>query len=148
VSGSKREPVGAEKAAERVETEGAQIVREGYRLWNENRLDEAMQRFWHPKAVVYHPPGWPEPGPSIGREAAAAQFERVREDFDVDRLEILELRDIDGVVVLRAQWITRGRASGLDATIELSSVYWFEGGMISRNAFYWDHEQALQAALG
>jgi hypothetical protein len=146
VSGAERGEVGDPQPAEAVQTPNERIVREGYALWNAGRLSEAMDRFWHPEAVVYHPPGWPEPGPSIGREAAAEQFERVREDFDVDRLEILELLDIEGVLVLRVLWIVRGRTSGVDASMELSGVYWFDRGLIVRNAFYWDHEAALSAA--
>jgi ketosteroid isomerase-like protein len=146
VSGSEREQVGGAQAGEAVESANAGMVREGYAMWNEGRLAEAMDRFWHPDAVVYHPPGWPEPGPSIGRAAAQEQFERVREDFDVDRLQILELREIEGVVVLRARWIVRGRGSGLDTSIEMSGVYWFADGRIVRNAFYWDHDAAVDAA--
>jgi ketosteroid isomerase-like protein len=147
VSGSEREQAGGAQADEAVESANAGMVRQGYALWNEGRLAEAMDRFWHPDAVVYHPPGWPEPGPSIGRAAAAEQFERVREDFEVDRLEILELREIDGLVVLRMRWIVRGRGSGVDTSIYMSGVYWFKDGLIARNAFFWDHEAALGAAV-
>ena len=146
MNGSEREPAGAEEAGERAEGQHAQIVREGFRFWNENRLPEALERFWHPQAVVYHPEGWPEPGPSIGRAAAASQFERVREDFDVDRLEILELLEIEDRVVLRMRWFARGRGSGVDGTIDMSGVYWFDDGLIVRNAFFWDHQEALTAA--
>jgi ketosteroid isomerase-like protein len=147
VSGAQRGEVGGAESAAAAETSVQRVVREGYALWNAGRLAEAMDRLWHPDAVVFHPAGWPEPGPSIGREAAAAQFERVREDFDVDRLEIHESRDIDGVVVVRVLWIVRGRTSGVDASMELSGVYWFDGGLIVRNAFYWEHEAALSAAV-
>jgi hypothetical protein len=147
VSGAQRGDVGGPQSAEAAETPRERVVREGYALWNAGRLAEAMERLWHPDAVLFHPPGWPEPGPSIGREAAAEQFERVREDFDVDRLEILALRDIDGVVVLRVLWVVRGRSSGVDASMELSGVYWFDdGGLVVRNAFFWDHDAALAAA--
>ena len=121
-------------------------MREGYRLWNENRLAEAMERFWDPKAVLYHPPGWPEPGPSIGHAAVSAQFERVREDFDADRLEILELIEVEDRVVVRIRWFVRGRGSGVDTTLDMSGVYWFSDGLIVRNAFFWDHDAALSAA--
>jgi ketosteroid isomerase-like protein len=147
VNGSEREQVSGAQADAAVESANAGVLREGYALWNAGRLTEAMDRFWHPDAVVYHPPGWPEPGPSIGREAAQEQFERVREDFDVDRLEILELREIEGVLVLRMRWIVRGRGSGLDTSLDMSGVYWFDDGLIMRNAFYWDHEAALAAAV-
>jgi hypothetical protein len=147
VSGAQRGEVGGPESAAAAQTARERIVRECYALWNAGRLAEAMERFWHPDAVVFHPAGWPEPGPSIGREAAAEQFERVREDFDVDRLEILDLRDIEGVVVLRMLWIVRGHASGAAASMELSGVYWFDGDLIVRNAFHWDHEAALSAAV-
>jgi hypothetical protein len=148
VNGAQRGQVGGPRSAAAAQTPRERVVRECCGLWNEERLAEAIERFWHPDAVLFHPQGWPEPGPSIVRDAAAEQFERVREDFDVDRLEILELRDIDGVVVVRVLWIVRGRTSGVDASIEMSGVYWFDdGGLIVRNAFYWDHEAALSAAV-
>ena len=130
------------------QTPRERVVRECYVLWNAGRIAEAMDRFWHPDVVLFHPTGWPEPGPSVGREAVAAQFERAREDFDVDSLEILELRDVGGVLVLRVLWIVRGRTSGVDASMQLSGAYWFDdAGLIVRNAFYWDHEAALAAAV-
>jgi hypothetical protein len=148
VSGAQRGEVGGHQSAETAETLRERVLRECYALWNAGRVAEAIERFWHPDAILIHPPGWPEPGPSIGREAVAEQFERVREDFDVDRLDILELRDIEGVVVLRVLWIVRGRTSGVDASMEMSGVYWFDrSGLIVRNAFYWDHEAALSAAV-
>ena len=131
-----------------VESESARIVRAGYALWNENRFGEALERFWHPNAVLYHPSGWPEPGPSVGREAVAAQFERARQVFAVDRLEILELRDFEHVVVVRTRWVARGSGSGAETSTELSPVYWFENGLVVRGAMYWDHAEALEAALG
>lgn len=149
MSGRERGEVGGPKPAEAAaQTSRQRVVHEGYTDWNAGRLAEAMARLWHPDAILYHPAGWPEPGPSIGREAATAQFERVREDFDVDRLEILESRDIAGVVVLRVLWVVRGRASGVDASMEMSGVYWFDGAdLIVRNAFFWDHDAALNAAV-
>jgi hypothetical protein len=148
VSGAQRGEVGGPQSAAAAETSRQGVIREGFALWNAGRLAEAMDRLWHPDAVVYHPSGWPEPGPSIGREAAAAQFERIREEFDVDRLEILESGDISGVVVVRVLWIVRGRTSGVDGSMEMSAVYWFDAGeLIVRNAFYWDHEAALSAAV-
>jgi ketosteroid isomerase-like protein len=129
-----------------VESENARTVREGYALWNEDRFDEALERFWDPHAVLYHPAGWPEPGPSVGLNAVAAQFARGRQDFDADRLEILELLDLENVVVVRARWFTRGSGSGVETTTDLSVLYWFENGLVARCAMYWDHDQALVEA--
>ena len=85
MSGAQRGQVGRPQSAAAAQTPRERVIREIYPLWNAGRVAEAMERFWHPDAVLFHPPGWPEPGPSIGREAVAEQFERVREDFDVDR---------------------------------------------------------------
>lgn len=146
MDGQESEPVGAEAAADIPESENARVVREGYALWNDDRFDEAIERFWHPNAVMYHLAGWPEPGPSVGREAIAAQFARIRREFAADRLEVLELRDLGHAIVVRARWIVRGSGSDAQVSTEMSPVYWFENGLVVRTGFYREHEQALEAA--
>jgi ketosteroid isomerase-like protein len=145
VNGSQGEPAGAE-AGGGVESENARTVRDGYALWNEDRFDEALERYWDPYVVLYHPAGWPEPGPSVGRAAVAAQFARGRQPFASDRLEILELRDLEHVVVVRARWFTRGSESGAETITDLSILYWFENGLVVRCGMYWDHDEAMDAA--
>lgn len=116
-----------------------------YDLWNAGEMD-AMRELYHEDAVMHHPPGWPEPGPSIGRDEVFRQFETLRQDWTGDRLELLERRAIGEYVVSRQRWLAQGSHSGATSEMLLSSVALYRDGKIAAVAFYWDHAEALAAA--
>lgn len=122
-----------------------EIAERGIALWNEDRFEDA-RTLWHHDAVLVHPAGWPEPGPSVGRDAAFEQFARLRADFEVDRVEIVEvIRETADRVVLWLCWHARGHASGIETQVEMGVVYHVRDGLIDRGEFHWRRADLLAA---
>jgi len=69
---------------------------------------ESVGNAYHPDAVMWYPPGLPEPGPFFGREAIVQQFNRLREALD-DRDSLVIL---DDVVHAGAGWVFASRGEG------------------------------------
>ena len=114
-------------------------------LWNAGDMD-ALRDLYHDDVVMRHPDGWPESGPSVGRDAVFRQFERLRQDWRSDRLEVLERRAAGDCVVVRQRWRAQGRHSGVTSEMTISAVSRHREGKIVTLAFYWDHAEALAAA--
>ena len=122
-----------------------EISQRFYDLWNAGDLDAARELF-HEDVVMYHPEGWPEPGPSVGRDEVFRQYETLRQDWTSDRLEILERRAIGDYVVAQQRWVAQGSHSGATSEMLLCSVGRYRDGKIAAVAFYWDLDEALAAA--
>ena len=100
---------------------------------------------YHPDVVMQHLEGWPEPGPSVGREAVIREFQELREAQEVQSLEITDIVERGDRVAARYRWCASGR--GPDTEMEFSFVLTFRDGKIIAEEHYWDHAQAL-AAVG
>jgi ketosteroid isomerase-like protein len=48
--------------------ENVEIVRRACEAWNTGDLT-ALRDLYDPDVVMHHVEGWPDPGPSVGREA-------------------------------------------------------------------------------
>jgi ketosteroid isomerase-like protein len=55
--------------------ENVEVVRRVYYTWNAGDMT-ALRDLCAPDVVMHHPEGWPEPGPSAGREAVCANGSR------------------------------------------------------------------------
>jgi hypothetical protein len=66
-----------------------EVVRRVYDAWNAGDMT-ALRDLCDPDVVMHHPEGWPEPGPSVGREAVDA-------DMEFSRVFTLRERKIIGV---------------------------------------------------
>ena len=77
--------------------------------------------------------------------AFAAEFRAVWEDVE---LEIVELFPGEQKAVAAAcQWVTRGRASGVEGRLDFSIGIWTRDGLIFRGQFFDDLADA-RAAVG
>ena len=88
-----------------------ELAKHGIELWNRGDMDALRERY-HSEAVMHHPHGWPEPGPSVGREAIFDQFRRLREDAETDELEMTVVADPGDWVVWEYRWSAVGLESG------------------------------------
>lgn len=122
-----------------------EVTRRSFDLWNAGDVD-ALRDLYHHDVVMRHPEGWPEPGPSVGRDAVFRQFELLRQDWQTDRLEVFDKRAAGDCVVTRQRWRAQGGHSGATSELTVSSVFRFREGKIAALAFYWDHSEALAAA--
>jgi ketosteroid isomerase-like protein len=124
--------------------ENVEIVRRAYVAWNVGDMG-AFSELCDPDIIVRPPEGWPEPGPFVGREAFMRWCEQLRETWDADALEpIGDFTDVADHVVVRQIW--RGAGYGPEANLEMTWVGTVRKGRIFGIEFFWDHEEALEAA--
>jgi ketosteroid isomerase-like protein len=121
--------------------ENVEVIRAGYDAWNAGDMD-ALREMYDPDAIVRYPEGWPEPGPFVGRDAIMRQFERTREAWDADTMELTSdfLHAADRVVV---RFIWRGVGHGPDVPREVTGVFTVRKGRIFGVELFWDHAEAL-----
>lgn len=121
------------------------LFRRGLDLWNVGDMD-GLRDLYHEDVVMHHPDGWPEPGPSVGRDAVFRQFEMMRQDWQRDWLEVVDLSAAGDSVVARQRWRGQGGQSGATPELTVSSVARVRQGKVVALAFYWNHDEALAAA--
>jgi ketosteroid isomerase-like protein len=69
--------------------ENVEVVRRVYDAWNAGDMT-ALRDLCDPDVVMHHPKGWPEPGPSVGREAVLRERKIIDIDIRWDHAEALE----------------------------------------------------------
>ena len=124
--------------------ENVEVVRATFDAWNAGDMD-AFRELHDPEVIAQTVENWPERGPYVGREAVMREFELIREAWDADSIEpISDLIDAGNRVVVRLSW--RGAGHGPDANIEMSYVARLREGKIHYIEYFWDHDEALEAA--
>ena len=124
--------------------ENVEIVRRGFEVWNTGDMD-ALRELYDPGIVWRPAEGWPEPGPYVGREAVMRQLEQLRETWDTDSFELIsDFIDVGDRVAVRFIW--RGVGRGPESNIEGTGVYAVRKGRIFSIEFFWDNDEALEAA--
>jgi ketosteroid isomerase-like protein len=94
--------------------ENVEVVRASFGAWNAGEMD-AWSDFLAPDVTWGHPEGWPEPGPTAGREAVLRLVQQLREAWDADAAEpISDFIHAADRIVVRLVW--RGQDSGLNRT--------------------------------
>jgi ketosteroid isomerase-like protein len=123
--------------------ENVEVVRAGFAAWNAGDM-QALRELYDPDVVMYHLEGWPEPGPSVGRDAVMRQWESLSEGLDADALEpISDFIEAGGRVVVRYGWHATGH--GPDLNMEMTAIYTVRKGKILVTEHFWDHAEALEA---
>jgi ketosteroid isomerase-like protein len=123
-----------------------EIAQIGVDIFNSGDLAR-LAEIYDPDVVLHSPPGWPEPGPFHGVEAAVGQFQRVVEDFDDARLEVSGAEAHGDAVLLRFRWLVRGDHSGLEGEFRMTAIIRFRQGKVVEMHYFWDEADA-RAALG
>jgi ketosteroid isomerase-like protein len=124
--------------------ENVEFAKRGIALWNRGDMDALRERY-HPEAVMHHPPAWPEPGPSVGRDAIFNQFRRLREDAKTNQLEMTVLADPGDWIVWEYRWTAIGLESGLPMELVGAQATRYSAGQIVEVRFYADRAEALEA---
>jgi ketosteroid isomerase-like protein len=126
--------------------ENVEVVRRSLDAWN--RTDwEQLQAIYAPDVIVVAPREWPEAEGASGWEEWRLQIERLKESWEVERLEPDEIRALpDGRVFARFVWVASGRASGTPTGVSMASVSVIEGGQIKRIEFFLNLNAALESA--
>lgn len=117
-----------------------------FETWNLGDLD-SFSELYAAHAEMTPPASWVEAGTLEGRPAIRRFFEGLKEAWSGnDAAVLLELLRTDREVISRMDWQVRGRASSIDTHLLLTNVNTIEGGQITRQRHYLDHEEALRAA--
>jgi ketosteroid isomerase-like protein len=126
--------------------ENIEIVRRAFRCWNEDDWG-CLAECYDPDVVVIAPPGWPEASDSHGWKETRVQFERLKDSWAMERIEVDEVRDLgDDRLFVRFRWIVSGRASGAPAETPASLLVTVGDARITRAQFFFDQGEALEAA--
>src|SRR5947208_3524285 len=105
---------------------------------------DALREPYDPDTTVQPVQAWPEPGPYVGRDAVIRQWEKQREAFDANDLDVVgDYIDFGDRVAVRLVW--RGVGAGPEADIEVTALVTVRNGMILDTDFFWDHSEALKA---
>ena len=90
---------------------------------------------------------WPETATVTGREGLRsfwAEFTGVWDDLQI-RIDRLHEAEAEGAVVGECRWVTRGRASGVEGSLEFVLALWIRDGLIVRGQFFDELTDALDA---
>jgi ketosteroid isomerase-like protein len=120
------------------------VVRRWVEAWNDGATD-TFHDFFDADAEVITDPAWMEAGPFRGRTAVMGWFQGLQESWDSDKVVLTESFERGGQVVARVDWQVRGRTSGIETSLDATSVNAISNGKIVRQQWYFDHAEALKA---
>jgi len=122
--------------------QNVEIVRGGMRAWTERDMD-GLREAYAEDVVTWPPAGWAETGPFIGRDTVIGQWERMRDLWDEDDVELLtEYVDSADRVAVHMTWRDR---EGSEPDSEATGIFTIRDGKIRIAEFFWDHAEALEA---
>lgn len=121
-----------------------ELMREFARRWNEGDLESYLEIFAE-DIVVHADETWPENDTVRGREGIAEFWRDFRNVWEDVQLRVVTLHVGDDVAAADCQWVTRGRASGVEGTIEFAFASWVEDGRVKRGQFFNSLPEALSA---
>ena len=105
---------------------------------------ERLPELFDPDVIMRAPPGWPEPGPFVGRNASMAQFAQVRETLQRDSIRLVsDLVAAGDRVLARVDWQGIGR--GAEGHMAMTVVWTVRRRLIFGVEYFWDHAEALEA---
>jgi ketosteroid isomerase-like protein len=122
-----------------------EILRRSLEAWNENDW-ETLEKLWDPEGEIVAPEGWPESGVRKGWPAIRDQFDRIKDSWSAERVEVLTVGQEGDRLLAHIQWIVRGEASGAPLEVEMWMVCEFHGERFSRIQYFLDGAAARQAA--
>jgi hypothetical protein len=124
--------------------ENVELVLESLRL----DLNDMERRaaLMHPEITATAVPGWPEPGPFVGRDAVLAETKRLGDWGEISFTDIEVVADEGDWVVLAFRWHIRGEGSGIATHLDVAvAVRVSEGRMIEWHNRL-SRDDALEAA--
>jgi hypothetical protein len=114
--------------------------------WNQRDFDIMLGPLTD-DAVLRTDPDWLGGGEFKGKAAIRGFMEEFIEPWGDVQYEVTERGfRIGDRLVERGRWSARGRASGIEGTIEFTSVVGFDGALVAGAEAFLDHEAALRLA--
>jgi ketosteroid isomerase-like protein len=128
-----------------VDPESERFIRDTYAAFVANELDVLLESF-HPDAEYVNPPEAVDGGTRQGEAELTTMWRSIHELFELDSVEVHELREVPVGAFALVRFRGRGRGSGVPVDIEQFHLVTLRDGRIARMAWFTTREQALQAA--
>jgi ketosteroid isomerase-like protein len=125
--------------------ENVEIVLESLRRAEANDV-EGGAALMHPEITATSVPGWPEPGPFVGRDAALAETKRLIEWGENRFTDIDVVADEGDWVVAAFRWHVRGAGSGIATHFDVAAAVRVKEGRVIEWHNRWSRDEALEAA--
>ena len=123
-----------------------EVIRRWLDAWSQDAIDVFLD-FYDSDADLITDPFWLDAGTFRGHDAIRGSTIVFRESFaDGNRAVLVNLQAAGNTVVAEIDLQGRGRASGIDADVLITSVNEVERGRIQRQEWYFDLAEALKAA--
>jgi ketosteroid isomerase-like protein len=123
--------------------QNVELVLKALEDWNRGDMD-AWVGFFDDDAVLRAAEGWPERD-FRGKDAVRSFYEGFAETVGRDSV-IEDLIDAGDAVVTRVRAHITGAQSGVEGNMRFSQVTTIKNGKVVLNEFFWDHQEALEAA--
>jgi ketosteroid isomerase-like protein len=121
-----------------------EVVRRAYDAFNRRDLQAALDVFDSDAEWIPYLAGLEESA-YRGRNEIATMWGEVRRDFSAFRVEVLEVLDLGGTIVLEVAFHGIGRGSGAEARTTIFQVISFRDGKVLRVHGFRDRREALEA---
>ena len=125
--------------------EGIEVVRRSFAAWNANDWP-ALEAAYDPEVVVDPPEGWPEWEVAHGWEAVRSQFERLKEAWQDERVQVDEVEEVGDMVLAQFRWVAQGKASGVDVANAMWGLFTVRDARIVRLKYFLNRSNAVAAA--
>jgi ketosteroid isomerase-like protein len=126
-------------------TEEESVLRRSLEAWNENDWD-ALEALWNPDGEIDAPEGWPESGTQVGWDAVRTQFERIKDSWAEESVELIRVERTGDRLLGHLRWVLRGEASGAPLEVPMWMLCEFRDARFSRIRYFMDEGAALDAA--
>lgn len=127
--------------------EHIEIVKRTADQWNRRAWSE-LEAALSPDVTVVPPEGWPEGDTVRGFEAWRRQIETLKDSWEEERVEVVEITRFGDRLLAKYLWTTRGMDSGIPFETPMWCLYAFREGKVHRMQYFMDESLALEAALG
>jgi ketosteroid isomerase-like protein len=122
-----------------------QLVRDAYAAFLASDFD-ALQRVLAPDAIYVNPPYALEGGTRRGADSLVEMWRDTHQLFDLESLDIEELREGPRGIFLMLRVQASGRGSGAPANIDQAHVVRMRDGLVSELHWFRSREEGLEAA--
>ena len=122
------------------------VIRRGIEAWNADDWD-GLEAASAPDVVVVAPEGWPEAGEFVGWPSARRQFERLKDSWSQERVEVIGIESAGDWGLAHVHWIGKGKGSGIDFDFDTWMAVLVRDGKQARVEYFFD-EAAARLATG
>jgi ketosteroid isomerase-like protein len=127
--------------------DNADLIRQLAERWNAGDIEGAVALYTD-DAVIVSGPHWPEQVVWRGHEGIRTSMVEWGAVWETSRIEIGPIERYGDKILGTGTWVTRGSASGADATMPFSILFSFRDGKIAVHEWFEDHDAAIAAARG